>query len=112
MNYCLNRVENRHIEFQRSPKMIFATLKGLQTVLSGDFQKIFEAFSSQLGGLIQGCFFMNYGSIYEIVNQFPKIQQLNAASERLTGRKMDMGIAAILGDAAKKFKNNYGLTDI
>jgi hypothetical protein len=38
------------------------------------------------------------------------VEQLNAASERLTGKKLDMEIAGVLGDAARTFTNNYGLT--
>jgi hypothetical protein len=97
-------------------KVVFDGFQGVRKLVVslgfGDFKSVIDMISENLGELIRSWFYMNYGGVYEIVSQYPKMGQLSAASRRLVNKELDMKIANVINDASSIIKSNYGLTGI
>lgn len=96
-----------------STSLLFDGMRGIERVAkataSGDYTSVLERMSARFIDLLKSWYFMNYGGVYSVVSHFPKVQQVGAASYRLTGKELDSGLMSIVADAAKKIAKHYRL---
>jgi hypothetical protein len=97
-------------------KVVFDGLQGIRKVAIAlafqDYKTAIEEVSERLTELLKGWCFMNYGGVYEIVSQYPHLEQLNASCRRLVNKDLDAKISQIVRQAAHTLQNNYGLTGV
>jgi hypothetical protein len=112
LQYSMTRTNT---DLEIGPKYVFDLLHGIKNVavwISTDYKALVKEASSTIFDLMKGSYYSNYGGVFEIVNQFPKLAQLGATSRRLTGQELDGDIAKVVTNAATVIKRNYGLTGI